>query len=69
MNWETYFDERKNEMIHKFENGISVNFNRNFGLVTVAKDGEPINSFDASEMMVDEWMQFLINTSKQASAI
>ena len=69
MSWETHFDELKNQMIHTFQNGIVVNFNRNFGIATVAKDGEPINSFDASEMTTDEWHRFLINTGKQAEEI
>ena len=67
--WDTNFDKVKNEMIHTFPNGIVVIFNRNFGLDTVAKDGDVINSFNASEMSTDEWYDFLVNTLKQAKAV
>ena len=67
-NWETEHVTAKNQMIHTFENGVTVIFNRNFGLVIVDKNGEPINSFEASEMLVDEWLRFLINTAKQAES-
>lgn len=66
--WDTNFDEVKNLMIHTFPAGIVVIFNRNFGMATVAKDGKPINRFDASEMLINEWYNFLINTLEQAKS-
>ena len=69
LNWETHHDEVRNLMIHKFKNGVEVIFNRHFGTITVVKDGEPVETFDASEMLNDEYNEFLINTAKQAEAL
>ncbi len=68
-NWDTEFNTAENQMIHTFENGVSVITDFNFNTVYVFRHNEKIAEHSLeSTPMAEDYAKFLVNTSKQAAS-
>lgn len=68
-NWETWFITHMDLMCHRFTPRVEIRTNIKTGLIRVFKDGNEITKIDGSEMLMEEYEQYLVKTAKEAASL
>jgi inorganic pyrophosphatase len=68
-NWETTHETASRTMTHTFSDRVKVVYDFGFGIMTVARDGDPIDKFECSEMSISEYETFLLGIAKSAEIL
>lgn len=69
-NWNTTFITDNRQMLHEFDNSVTVLTDFRFGTTAIYRDGEKINHFPTEELAgIEAYTLFLENTARQAEAV